>query len=151
MMSERIRNAVVLGASGTIGSLSGGLLAQQGIRVHFLSRTLNGSKKGLDRAIKQARSEVISRHVECADYEHGLEPALKGADLIVESVSENLAVKQHMYGLVERYRTPGTIIGTTTSSMPLDQLIEGRSEDFKEHFLSTHFYNPPAGLKHIDR
>lgn len=143
---RELRNVVVLGASGTIGSLSGGLIAQQGINVHFLSRTLNGSKKGLERAVKQARSEVISRYIECADYEHGLEPALEDADLIIESVSEDLSVKHHMYDLLERYRTPGTIIGTTTSSLPLNQLVEGRTEDFREHFLSTHFYNPPGRM-----
>lgn len=145
-MVEQIKHVAVLGASGTIGSLIGGLIAQQGIKVHYLSRTLEGAKTGLKKAIKQARSEVISRYIECWDYEHGLEPALKEADLIIESVSEDLHIKQQMYNLVERNRRPGTIVGTTTSSLPLSLLAEGRTDDFRRHLLSTHFYNPPGRM-----
>jgi 3-hydroxyacyl-CoA dehydrogenase len=145
-MIERIEKVVVLGASGTIGSLTGGLIAQQGIKVYFLSRTLENAKAGLKKAISQARSEVISRHIECGNYDHSLESALSEADLIIESISEDVQAKQHIYKLVERYRRDDAIVGTTTSSLPLDVLIEGRSDGFKKHFLSTHFYNPPGKM-----
>jgi len=145
-MINRIKNAVILGSSGTIGSLTGGLLAQEGIKVHFLSRTLEGAKYGLQKAIAQARSEVISRYIECGDYEHSLKSALEQADLIIESVTEDLEVKQQIYKMVERYRKTDTIIGTTTSSLPLKDLADGRSESFRRNFLSTHFYNPPGKM-----
>jgi 3-hydroxyacyl-CoA dehydrogenase len=145
-MRASIKNVVVLGASGTVGSLTGGIIAQQGIKVYFLSRTLKGSKNGLERAMSQARSEVISRYIECGDYEHMLEEALHKADLIIESVTEDLEVKRKIYKMVERYRDTDTIVSSTTSSLPLDALVEGRSDSFKKNFMSTHFYNPPGKM-----
>ena len=145
-MIDAVKKVAVLGSSGTIGSLTGGLIAQQGIKVYFLSRTLQGAKAGLKKAIAQARSEVISRYIECGDYDHSLQAALQEADLIIESVSENLEIKRNIYDRVERYRKPDTIIGTTTSSLPLTTLVEGQSENFKKNFLSTHFYNPPGKM-----
>ena len=66
-MIETIKTVVVLGASGTVGSLSGGLMAQNGLKVYFLSRTQEGSQRGLQKAISQARSEMIARNVICGD------------------------------------------------------------------------------------
>ncbi|MFC1677027.1 3-hydroxyacyl-CoA dehydrogenase family protein [Planctomycetota bacterium] len=146
-MIDNVKNVVILGSSGTVGSLTGGLFAQQGIKVYFLSRTLQAAKTGLKKAISQARSEVISRYIECGDYDHMLENALQEADLVIESVSENLEIKRKIYQKVERYRKPDTIVGSTTSSLPLTALIEGRSESFKKNFLSTHFYNPPGKMR----
>lgn len=145
-MIKHIKTVVVLGSSGTVGSLTGGLIAQQGIKVYFLSRTLKGARAGLKRAISQARSEVISRYIECGDYEHMLEEALSGADLIIESVTEDLEVKKKMYQMIERYQKPDAIISSTTSSLPLSTLVEGRSDSFRKNFLSTHFYNPPGKM-----
>ena len=145
-MINNIKTVVILGSSGTIGSLTGGLIAQKGIKVYFLSRSLESAKAGLKRAMVQARSEVISRHIECGDYDHMLKNALNEADLIIESVSEDIEVKQKIYQMVERYRKLDTIIGTTTSSLPLTALVEGRTEDFRRNFLSTHFYNPPGKM-----
>lgn len=146
-MVKTIKTVAVLGSSGTVGSLTGGVIAQQAIKVHFLSRTLKGAKKGLARAMEQARSEVISRHIECGSYEHSLESALSEADLIIESITEDVQAKKSVYKLIERHRRADAIVGTTTSSLPLDVLVEGRSDGFKKHFLSTHFYNPPGKMQ----
>ncbi len=145
-MVKDVKKVVVLGASGTIGSLTGGIIAQAGIEVYFLSRTPEGSQAGLKRAINQARSEVISQYIKCGDYDHLLKTALKDADLIIESVTEDAEVKRNIYERIEQYLKPDTIIGTTTSSLPLTALAKGRSEIFKRNFLSTHFYNPPGKM-----
>lgn len=145
-MVNSIRSVVILGSSGTIGNLVGGLIAQKGIKVYLLSRTQEGAKRGLERAVAQARSEVISRNIVCGDYDHLLESALQEADLIIESVSEDLSIKQAVYEMIEKYRKPETIIGSTTSSLPLSELAQGRPESFRRKFLSTHFYNPPGKM-----
>jgi 3-hydroxyacyl-CoA dehydrogenase len=145
-MIDSVKNVVVLGSGGTVGSLVGGLVAQQGIKVYFLSRTMEGAKRGLGRAIAQARSEVISRNIVCGDYDHFLEDALKEADWIVECVSEDLAIKQRMYERIDGSKKPDAIVSSTTSSLPLDSLPQGRSENFRKNFLSTHFYNPPGKM-----
>jgi 3-hydroxyacyl-CoA dehydrogenase len=145
-MIDNVKSVVVLGSGGTIGSLVGGLVAQQGIKVYFLSRTAEGAKRGLQRAVAQARSEVISRNIICGDYEHLLEDALKEADWIVECVSEDLAIKQKMYEMIDAHKRPDTIVSSVTSSLPLEILPKGRSENFRRNFLSSHFYNPPGKM-----
>jgi 3-hydroxyacyl-CoA dehydrogenase len=145
-MNKEIKTVAVLGASGTIGSLTGGILAQNGIHVYFLSRTREGSQKGLNRAIKQARSEVIAKFVTCGDYDSLLEKACGQADWILECVAEDMAVKKQMYEKIDALRRPDSIVSSTTSSLPLEELPKGQSENFCTHFLSTHFYNPPGKM-----
>jgi 3-hydroxyacyl-CoA dehydrogenase len=145
-MVDSIKTVAVLGASGTIGSLTGGIIAQEGIKVYFLSRELGRAKRGLERAIAQARSEVISCNIVCGDYDHLLEGALAEADWVIEAVTEDRAIKRQVYEKVEQYKRPETIVSSTTSSLPLTALAQGRSENFKRNFLSTHFYNPPGKM-----
>jgi len=145
-MNKEIKTVAVLGASGTIGSLTGGILAQNGVQVYFLSRSREGSQKGLNRAVKQARSEVVARFITCGDYESLFEKACGQADWILECVTEDMAVKKQMYEKVDAVRRPDSIVSSTTSSLPLEELPKGRSESFCANFLSTHFYNPPARM-----
>jgi 3-hydroxyacyl-CoA dehydrogenase len=145
-MDKEIKTVVVLGASGTVGSLTGGILAQNGIQVYFLSRTKEGSQKGLNRAIKQARSEVISKFITCGDYETLFEKACGRADWILECVAEDMAVKKQMYEKIDAVRRPDSIVSSVTSSLPLEELPQGRSVSFCANFLSTHFYNPPGKM-----
>ena len=68
-------------------------------------------------------------------------------DWIIEVVVENLEIKKKVYEQVEKYRTPGTLITSNTSGIPIHLMAEGRSADFKKHFAGTHFFNPPRYLK----
>ena len=145
-MKKEIKKVTVLGASGTVGSLTGGVLAQNDIQVCFLSRTLEGSQKGLARAQKQARSEVIAKNITCGDYESMLQEACEQADWILECVTEDIVVKQSLYETIDQYRRPDSIVSSVTSSLVLDELPKGRSESFQKNFLSTHFYNPPGKM-----
>ncbi|MFH1370589.1 MAG: 3-hydroxyacyl-CoA dehydrogenase family protein [Planctomycetota bacterium] len=145
-IEDKIKTVAVLGASGTVGSLTGGLIAQNGLKVYFLSRTKEGSERGLQKAISQARSEMIARNIVCGDYELLLADAVAEADWVVEAVAEDVGIKQKMHEQVEVYKKPHAIVSSTTSSLPLSTLVQGRSEDFKKHFISTHFYNPPGRL-----
>ncbi len=145
-MIHRIETVLILGASGTIGSLVGGLLAQAGAKVYFLSRTVEGAKQGIQRAFKQARSEVIGKNIRYGDYASLLEQASAEADWIVECVTEKADAKHQLYQRIDSCRSSNSIVSSTTSSLPIQLLVEGRSLDFREHFLSTHFYNPPARM-----
>ena len=62
-------------------------------------------------------------------------------------VVENLAIKQSLYEKVEKYRTPGTLVTSNTSGIPIHLMSEGRSADFQQHFCGTHFFNPPRYLR----
>ena len=65
----------------------------------------------------------------------------------MEVVVERLDIKQQVFEKIEKYRTPGTLITSNTSGIPIKFMNEGRSEDFQKHFAVTHFFNPPRYLK----
>ncbi len=71
-------------------------------------------------------------------------------DWIIEVVVENAAIKNKVFEEVEKYRTPGTLITSNTSGIPIHQLSNGRSEDFRKHFCGTHFFNPPRYLRLLE-
>ncbi|MDQ3821129.1 MAG: 3-hydroxyacyl-CoA dehydrogenase, partial [Acidobacteriota bacterium] len=75
---------------------------------------------------------------------------LKDCDLIIEAVVENLEIKRKLYERVEQFRRPGTVVASNTSGIPIRQLAEGRSEDFRAHFLGVHFFNPPRYLHLVE-
>lgn len=72
------------------------------------------------------------------------------ADWIIEVVVEQLSVKQNVYAQVDKYRKPGTIVSSNTSGISLASMAKDRSEDFRQHFLGTHFYNPPRYMKLLE-
>lgn len=71
---------------------------------------------------------------------------IKDCDWIIEAVSEDINIKRALYDKVVVHRTPGTMVSTNTSGIPLARIVEGYSDEFREHFLGTHFFNPPRYL-----
>ncbi|MCB0761610.1 MAG: 3-hydroxyacyl-CoA dehydrogenase, partial [Flavobacteriales bacterium] len=71
-------------------------------------------------------------------------------DWTIEVVIENLDIKKQVLANVEKYRKPGTLITSNTSSIPINKLIDGRSEDFQKHFCGSHFFNPPRYLRLLE-
>lgn len=68
------------------------------------------------------------------------------ADWIIEVVIERLDIKHKIYAQVEEHRKAGSLVSSNTSSIPIQMLVKGRSEDFAKHFCGTHFFNPPRYL-----
>jgi 3-hydroxyacyl-CoA dehydrogenase len=72
---------------------------------------------------------------------------VKDVDWIMEVVVERLDIKKQVFEKLEKYRTPGTLITSNTSGIPIHFMSEGRSDDFQKHFCGTHFFNPARYLK----
>ncbi len=72
---------------------------------------------------------------------------VKDVDWIIEVVVERLDIKKQVFENLEKYRTPGTLITSNTSGIPIKFMSEGRSDDFQKHFCGTHFFNPARYLK----
>ncbi|WP_019668703.1 3-hydroxyacyl-CoA dehydrogenase/enoyl-CoA hydratase family protein [Eudoraea adriatica] len=68
-------------------------------------------------------------------------------DWIIEVVVERLDIKKNVFEKLEKHRSPGTLITSNTSGIPIKFMSEGRSDDFQEHFCGTHFFNPARYLK----
>ena len=72
------------------------------------------------------------------------------ADWIIEAVTENLEIKRALLSRLDKVRKPGSLISSNTSGISLHQLAAGRSEDFRRHWIGTHFFNPPRYMKLLE-
>jgi len=75
---------------------------------------------------------------------------IKDCDWIIEVVVERLDIKKQVFEKVEKYRTPGSLVSSNTSGIPIHLMAEGRSADFKKHFLGTHFFNPVRYMRLLE-
>ncbi|MDB5395356.1 MAG: 3-hydroxyacyl-CoA dehydrogenase [Rhodospirillales bacterium] len=75
---------------------------------------------------------------------------LADCDWIVEAIIENVKIKHDLYARLETVRKAGSIVTSNTSTIPLKNLIEGRSEAFRRDFAITHFFNPPRYMRLLE-
>lgn len=111
------------------------------------------SENSLEKLIKQKPSPLTSKKnlvlIQPGNLEDDLF-RLKEVDWIIEVVVENLEVKKQIFEKVDSYRKEGSIISSNTSGISIHKMAEGCSDDFKKHFLGTHFFNPPRYLKLLE-
>src|SRR2546421_4880114 len=168
-----VKKAAVLGA-GTMGAQIAAHLANAGVPTLLLdivpreepqqavsetrpsgrvSDRNTVARAGFEAAKKSKPAAFFTSHlaslVSIGNFEDDL-AKLNDCDLIIEAVVENLEIKRGLFELVEQHRRPGSVIASNTSGIPLKQLAEGRSEDFRAHFLGTHFFNPPRYMHLVE-
>ncbi len=172
-MRREIRKVAVLGA-GVMGSGIAAHLANAGIRVVMLDivppeLTAEDEKAGLDRQDPRFRNkfalaglEGIRKSKPALIYSKRFLPLIEvgnfeddwgklaDCDWVCEVVVERLDIKQKVFARVEEVCKPGTIISSNTSGLPIKQMVEGRSDDFKRHFLVTHFFNPVRYMRLLE-
>ena len=71
-------------------------------------------------------------------------------DWIVEAVVENLKIKQDLFARIEQVWKPGTIVSSNTSGISIQEMVSKCSDEFRAHFLGTHFFNPPRYMKLLE-
>jgi 3-hydroxyacyl-CoA dehydrogenase len=107
----------------------------------------------LDSTLKSNPSPIYDKafasRIKTGNFDDNME-WIKDCDWILEAVVENIDIKKQVFEKVEKYRKPGTLITSNTSGIPIHQMTEGRSEDFKKYFCGTHFFNPPRYLKLLE-
>lgn len=91
-------------------------------------------------------SKKFASRIKTGNFEDDFDK-ISDADWIIEVVIERLDIKKQIFEKVEKFRRPGSLITSNTSSIPIQMLMEGRSQDFQEHFCGTHFFNPPRYLR----
>jgi 3-hydroxyacyl-CoA dehydrogenase len=151
-MTERIRSAAVLGA-GTMGAQIAAHLANAGVPTQLLDMTGDLAREGLKRASALKPDPFFTRDaaslITIGGFDAGMS-RVAGADWIVEAVVERIEVKKTLLEQIERLRRPGTIVSSNTSGIPIGALAEGRSDEFRRHWLGTHFFNPPRYLRLVE-
>jgi 3-hydroxyacyl-CoA dehydrogenase len=167
-MIRRIEKAAVIG-SGIMGGGIAALCASAGIKTLLLDivpfdlkdEEKNDKKArnrivqaGLDAQLKAKPAAFMNKKVDLSLIELGNLTddfdKLKDADIIFEVVVENLKIKQDLFARLEKVRKPNAIIASNTSGLPLEKMAEGRSKEFKEHFLILHFFNPVRYMKILE-
>jgi 3-hydroxyacyl-CoA dehydrogenase len=147
-----IRSVAVLGA-GTMGAQIALHCANAGIPALLLDLTADLAREGLERARKLKPDPQFTpdshRLVRTASFDDGW-TQISGVDWIMEAVVERLDVKQQLLARVDAARRPGSIVSSNTSGIPISVLSEGRSADFRRHWLGTHFFNPPRYLRLLE-
>ena len=168
-MKRNISKVAVLG-SGIMGSGIACHFANIGVEVLLLDicpNELNESEKqkklSLDskavknrivnemfnKCIKSKPSPIYSKNfikrIKLGNFDDDISK-IKSADWIIEVVVEKLEIKQKVFDLIEKHRTPGTIVTSNTSGIPIKLMSKGRSDDFNKNFAITHFFNPPRYL-----
>lgn len=172
-MAYLIRKVAVIGA-GTMGASIAAHAANAGIDVYLLditpqALTPDEETKGLSLEHPSVRNRIVNegwqrclksrpvslftsdaaRRVTLGNLEDNFGWLAK-VDWIVEAIVERLDLKQQLMARIEAVRMAGSIVSTNTSGIPLKSIAEGRSDDFKAHFLGTHFFNPPRYLKLLE-
>ena len=157
-MKYQIHKAVVIGA-GTMGAAIAAHLANSGVPVTLLDiASKDGDKNkivndGWDRCLKAKPANLMSAELKTFVKLGNLEDdfgAVAEADWICEAVVENLKIKQELMARIDEVRRPSAIVSTNTSGIPIHDIADGRSKEFKKHFLGTHFFNPPRYLKLLE-
>ena len=170
-MSKRRINKIAVIGSGIMGSGIACHFANIGVDVLLLDivpRELNDKEKAksltledkvvrnrlvndsLATSLKSKPSPIynqkFARRITTGNMEDDISK-IANVDWIIEVVVERLDIKKLVFDSIEKHRTPGTLITSNTSGIPIKFMSEGRSEDFQKHFCGTHFFNPVRYLK----
>ncbi len=172
-MKRSIRKVAVLG-SGIMGSRIACHFANIGAEVLLLDiipkeLTEEEQAKGITLESKAVRNKIVNAALESTikanpsaiyskkvlanittgNFEDNMKD-IASCDWVIEVVVERLDIKKLIYDQVEKFRTPGTLISSNTSGIPIHLMAEGRSEDFRANFCGTHFFNPPRYLRLLE-
>ena len=149
-------NITVLGA-GTMGHGIALVAAQSGlaVRLYDMSKDLadRGKSKAasfLDKAVEKGKVTATDRSafLDRITPTEALEEAAKWADVVIEAVPEQLALKQNLFKTVSAVAKPEAILATNTSSLSINQVAEAASRP--EQVIGMHFFNPPPLMKLLE-
>jgi len=141
-----IRRVVVVGANGAMGSGSGAVFAAAGLPTVFLARTRDKAEAGRARAEQLAKGKIPAQAIRVGTYDDDFAHVVAEADLVLEAVSEEIDVKRQVLALVDRVRSPGSVVATVSSGLSIAGMCSGMSDDFRRHFLGVHLFNPPTAI-----
>jgi 3-hydroxybutyryl-CoA dehydrogenase len=147
-----------VGVVGT-GTMAAGIVevfAKSGYDVLYVGRTqdkVDGVRgtitRSLDKQIQRGRAteeqktEVLGRLTGSTSLDD-----LARAEIVVEAIAEDLAVKAALFENLDEICKPGTILATTTSSLPIISLarVTSRPQDV----IGMHFFNPAPVMKLVE-
>ena len=122
------------------------VLALGGLRTTLLSRSPDNAERGAARALELAKSVIqngLSSYAGPLSVSPStdFETAVGGADLVIESVYEDLELKRGIFERLDQIAGPETILASNTSGLSITAVASRCRHP--ERVLTTHFWNPP--------
>ena len=147
VLSRKIQSAGVIGA----GTMGGGIaicFANAGIPVTLIDANEQGLQRGLDNIDKTFQSmvnrgritpEIKAQRLQLISSSLSYD-ALRNADIVVEAVYEDLALKRSIFLKLDAVAKSGAILATNTSTLDIDKIatVTQRPSDV----IGTHFFSP---------
>jgi len=141
------KKMVVLGA-GMMGAAIAYVSAKAGIEVVLKDVDQEAAERGkgysqglVEKAVSRGRmteekgAELLARITPTADAADAA-----GAELVIEAVFEDPAVKAQVFAEIEPHLAEGALLGSNTSTLPITDLAEGVSRP--ADFIGLHFFSP---------
>ena len=148
---KNFAKAAVIG-SGMMGPGIAVSLSLGGVEATILSRTPEGATRAAHRAIRLsielADSGLMPQGAALVSASAELEAVVPEVDLVIESVPENLQLKQELFAQLDGLANPDAILASNTSSLSITAIAERCKH--AERVLTTHFWNPPHLMRLVE-
>ncbi|MFJ4906956.1 3-hydroxyacyl-CoA dehydrogenase family protein [Streptomyces sp. NPDC093249] len=152
----RAVRSVGVAGSGTMASGIAEVFAKAGYAVVLAARSQEKADtakariaKSLARSVDRGRMTGEARDTTLALITPaGTLEAFAEVDLAVEAVAEDLAVKQELFGRLDKICKPGAVLATTTSSLPV--VACARATTRPQDVIGMHFFNPAPAMKLVE-
>ncbi len=150
-----IRTAAVIGA----GTMGGGIamnFANAGIPVKMLEMSQAALDKGLGIIAKNYAATVAKGRLKQEDMDKRMSllqgaldyEAIKDADIVIEAVFEDMAVKKQVFERLDAVMKPGAILATNTSTLDIDEIAAATQRP--EDVIGLHFFSPANVMKLLE-
>lgn len=152
---REVRTVGVVG-SGTMATGIVEVFAKAGYEVRYVARgeekvarVRAALERSLDKAVLRGKLEQADRDAALAKVSGTARlDDLADCDLVIESVVEELSVKQALFATLDEICRPGAILATTTSSLPVVECAAATSRP--ADVIGMHFFNPAPVMKLVE-
>src|SRR5690348_10856030 len=142
--------------SGTMATGIVEVFAKAGYDVVFVARSdekcagvLKAVTRSLEKAVQRGKLAEADRDATLARISGTTKlDDLASVQLVVEAVVEDLSVKQALFSNLDDICAPGTVLATTTSSLPVIECAAATSR--ASDVIGMHFFNPAAIMKLVE-
>jgi 3-hydroxybutyryl-CoA dehydrogenase len=150
-----VRRVGILGC-GLMGSGIAEISAKAGLETYvrevndqFVEKGKAAITKSLDKAVEKGKLDAGARDGALGKlkFTTSLED-LKDCDLIIEAVTEDLALKNEMFGTLDKVCPPHTVFASNTSSLTVADMAAATSRP--DRVLGLHFFNPVPVMKLVE-
>lgn len=153
--TRAVRKAAVIGC-GTMGRGIAMSLANGGVPVTVLDVSQEALDAGLS-AIRDTYAGSVSRgSLAQSDRDERIAlidgatdyADIGGADIVIEAVFEEMALKKQVFGTLDEVCKPGTILATNTSTLDVNEIASATSRP--DDVIGTHFFSPANVMKLVE-